>query len=140
MADRCEITELPVGQCACRVHGKPESAAERVRTALGIGAGWFGARYPGVCKACRRPFQPGARITGTDGSDGWTTECCACAEAKYRAMCEFYGTPPGRTEWRPASARRPGVQDLYVTHPERRFEPEQFCRADESVIRVEVQP
>jgi hypothetical protein len=64
----------------------------------------------------------------------------ACAEAKYRSMCEFYGQPVGRTEWRKAPKSRPDVQDLYATHPEWASQPDEYCRADESVIRVEVAP
>lgn len=39
--------------------------------------GWFVARYPGQCRSCGEPFTAGTHITGTDGSDGWTAECCA---------------------------------------------------------------
>jgi hypothetical protein len=76
VAGRCEITELPVGQCACRVHGASEPGAG-ARVSGQPRPGWFEARYPGQCRECGEPFQPGTHITGTDGSDGWTAECCA---------------------------------------------------------------
>lgn len=79
MAERCEITELPVGQCACRLHGKPERPAG-VRAVELPRPGWFVARYPGSCRRCFEPFTAGTHITGTDGSDGWTAECCADEE------------------------------------------------------------
>jgi hypothetical protein len=74
---RCERTELPAAMCACPDH---RSAGTRTAT-VGIvqerpQPGWFVARYPGVCRGCFEPFTAGTHITGTDGSDGWTAECC----------------------------------------------------------------
>lgn len=87
--------------------------------------GWFNALYPGTCTKCSRPFPAGARA----------------AEAKYQAMCAFRGRPVGQTQWRSCEWKgQPDVQDLYVTHPEREFHPDQYTCADEIVTRVEVQP
>jgi hypothetical protein len=72
VADRCEITELPVDQCAhCKTKGDPRTTRPALRR------GWFEARYPGQCRSCGDWFAAGTHITGTDGSDGWTAECCA---------------------------------------------------------------
>lgn len=66
--------DLPVDQCAhCRTPETPTGA----RTSGMPRSGCFEARYPGKCRECGEPFQPGTPITGTDGSDGWTAECCA---------------------------------------------------------------
>ena len=76
MTARCDLTDLPVDQCACRLHA-PQAPAGHVRTVEHPRPGWFEARYPGQCRACGEPFTAGTHITGTDGSDGWTAECCA---------------------------------------------------------------
>lgn len=77
MTERCELMDLPVDQCACRLHGKSERPAT-----VGVVQdcplpGWIVARYPGQCRSCGEPFTAGTHITSTDGSDGWTAECCA---------------------------------------------------------------
>ena len=61
MSERCELSDLPVEQCACRVHGPQESAPSVPSSA-------FWARYPGVCPECDEEIEPGDMIRyGMDG-------------------------------------------------------------------------
>lgn len=74
MSARCPLMDLPVDQCAhCRTPEVPSG----VRSSGLPRRGWFEARYPGQCRSRGEPFTAGTHITGTDGSDGWTAECCA---------------------------------------------------------------
>jgi hypothetical protein len=49
----CELSDLPVDQCACRIHG---SKAEPARLSPIV------ARYPGLCLECRVEIEPGDPI------------------------------------------------------------------------------
>jgi hypothetical protein len=68
MSERCELSDLPVGQCACRVHGpQPErSEATGVRTE---------ARYPGHCEGCSERIRVGDTIV-MDTNGLWICEAC----------------------------------------------------------------
>lgn len=46
MSERCDLSDLPVEMCACRVHGPKEE-----RTAPTVGP-VFAARYDGRCAVC----------------------------------------------------------------------------------------
>jgi hypothetical protein len=65
--DRCQLSDLPVSQCACRIHGKPEPRPAPTGPHIV-------ATYPGLCPRCDYTIEPGDRITRTD--DGWQhTDC-----------------------------------------------------------------
>lgn len=55
MSERCELSDLPVEQCACRVHGPHEEPATD-------SARFFRARYQGVCSGCEHRVFPGDLI------------------------------------------------------------------------------
>lgn len=60
MTERCELSDLPEDQCACRIHGP---APERPSM-----SGMFVAMYTsGVCASCLEPVQKGQRIVAVDG-------------------------------------------------------------------------
>jgi len=72
MSDRCELSDLPVDQCACRVHA-PEPA--RVVRDYVITAR-FPARFDSECDACGNAMDEGDPIARTDAGD---YICAACA-------------------------------------------------------------
>lgn len=57
MTGRCELSDLPVEMCACRIHA-PAAQLDPVET---VGQP-FTARYAGVCAACESPIREGQRI------------------------------------------------------------------------------
>lgn len=75
MADRCELTELLVDQCAhCLKTPSIEDEIKAHREAL-IARGWFAAEYPGRCGLCTNGFGVGTAIQYHP--NGWIAECCA---------------------------------------------------------------
>jgi len=73
MSERCELSDLPVEQCACRIHApKPDSLAWRdhVITAR------FPARFDSECDGCGNAMDEGDPIARTDAGD---YICAACA-------------------------------------------------------------
>lgn len=54
--ETCELSDLPVEQCACRVHG-PKDVPARVSPIV--------ARYRGLCMECRIEIEVGERIIGS---------------------------------------------------------------------------
>lgn len=68
MAERCDITELLVTECAhCRkLPDPPEQRGER--------GPWFTARYVGDC-SCGTVFIPGDQIRA-DGEGGYLCDVC----------------------------------------------------------------
>lgn len=96
--ERCELTELLVGECGCRQHRGGQTPDEEVdaeraqiRTQLLSRLGdprWFRAQYPGMCSVCGEPFQEGAAIRARGRFDkepvndsNWIADCCATEEA-----------------------------------------------------------
>lgn len=57
MSGRCELSDLPAEQCACRVHVKPELAHPLDELTLG-----FRAVYHGTCPSCEAEIDPGDLI------------------------------------------------------------------------------
>ena len=80
MTARCDLTDLPTEQCACRIHGKPEDQANVGVVRELPRPGWFEARYRGQCAACGEFFAVGAQITRDEGTGGWIAECCGEVE------------------------------------------------------------
>jgi hypothetical protein len=77
--ERCERTELLVGQCACPDHrGGADLDQETLEIRAGLLAkpNWFAARYAGSCDCCGSRFSMGAAIR-MDLQRGWRAECCA---------------------------------------------------------------
>jgi hypothetical protein len=56
---RCELSDLPADQCACRIHGPQEKKPEDTDA--------FPARYPGRCGDCEGHFRKGDLIRRVDG-------------------------------------------------------------------------
>lgn len=63
MTGRCDLSDLLVEECACRVHGPAEPAPGRPGPVIA-------ARYPGRCSGCDGPIVVGdpIRHAGTDGA------------------------------------------------------------------------
>ncbi len=57
---RCELSDLPESQCACRVHAPEEKVARYEGRALQ-------ARHSGICPACLLSISPGEFIEMVDG-------------------------------------------------------------------------
>jgi len=66
---RCEMSDLPVEQCACRIHGPSERRPRITRH----GMPWE-ARFPGACEDCERRIHVGDSIMRTE--DGYAHEDC----------------------------------------------------------------
>lgn len=69
--ERCEISDLPKGQCAhCRPRPQPDQAA---RARYGP---WTEARFTGECAGpCGGEIRPGEMIR-SDGEGGWLCQRC----------------------------------------------------------------
>lgn len=68
--ERCDLSDLPADQCACRIHAKPEPVPPL------IAAGYaFEAKYPGRCEACDDSIPVGADICRTTEGDYVHAEC-----------------------------------------------------------------
>ena len=64
MVTRCDLSDLPVDQCACRIHAPVSiTPSEYVITAR------FPARFNSYCDACDAPMAAGASIARTDEGD-----------------------------------------------------------------------
>ena len=76
MAERCDITELLVTECACRLHRNlPDPGAEPKPRPYSTDPGpWFTARFPGYC-LCGEPFGEGDHIRA-DGQGQYVGRCC----------------------------------------------------------------
>lgn len=93
MAERCEVTELLVEQCACPQHrggSTPQEQADaerlqlRARLLAGSSWTWRASRFDGACVRCHERYRAGAAIAhceqfGITASHGspWIAECCA---------------------------------------------------------------
>jgi hypothetical protein len=55
MSGRCELSDLPTGQCACRLHATPEPPDPFSRPG-------FTAYYHGTYPSCDGAISPGDRI------------------------------------------------------------------------------
>jgi hypothetical protein len=77
--ERCELTELLVGQCAhCLKHKSIEEQAKAHPAALAGDPRWFPAQYPGACGHCGEPFTPGMLIRSLMPREiAWLASCCA---------------------------------------------------------------
>jgi hypothetical protein len=65
--ERCILSDLPVDQCACRYHAKPEPPRVKVGPSIV-------AQYNGFCPECGEGIDQGDIIVRTD--DGWVHESC----------------------------------------------------------------
>lgn len=82
---RCDLSDLPVDQCGCRIHRPGPSIIdvephhERVTPAFGRPVT---ARYPGRCPGCREPYDAGEMIrldqaNQATGEGRWWHDDCA---------------------------------------------------------------
>lgn len=63
---RCELSDLPVDQCACRVHApKPDPLAWRDYVVVAR----FPARFTSECDGCGAQMLEGQTIARTDDGD-----------------------------------------------------------------------
>lgn len=69
---RCDLSDLLVTECACRLHSTPEPAYAR-----GGSVTRFVARYDGHCEGCGRRTHAGDTIARTDVGDYICEECSA---------------------------------------------------------------
>lgn len=76
MADRCDITELLVAECACRLHRNlPDPGADpKPQRAFAAPGPWFAARFASRCP-CGEPVQEGDEIRA-DGQGQYVGRCC----------------------------------------------------------------
>lgn len=74
MTDRCDLSDLPVEMCACRIHAKPEQAIDPSSPTIRAGYA-FEARFPGVCPTCDDEIEPGMDICRTTRGTYVHAEC-----------------------------------------------------------------
>lgn len=73
MSARCDLTELPVTDCACRnCRNLPDPIVEE-KGELGP---WFAARFEGRCAGCEERFDGGDPIRADGTGYGYLAECC----------------------------------------------------------------
>src|ERR1035437_4115659 len=75
MSDRCDLSDLPVDQCACRIHAPTEPPTLSQRIDGRILATFF-ARYDGRCEICDRPIISGEPICSVEHL-GYVHKDCA---------------------------------------------------------------
>jgi hypothetical protein len=75
VSERCELSDLPVDQCACRIHAptEPPTLSQRID---GRVLATFFARYDGRCADCNEPLVAGERICNIEHL-GYVHEDCA---------------------------------------------------------------
>jgi hypothetical protein len=72
MNARCDLTDLPVTDCAhCRK--LPDPLAEPEQFELGP---WFAARYGGTCSGCAETFDAGDQVRADGTGHGYLAACC----------------------------------------------------------------
>jgi hypothetical protein len=69
MSDRCELSDLPTDQCACRIHAPKPPDSEYVIVAK------FPARFDSNCENCGDRMHEGDPIARTQDGD---YICSAC--------------------------------------------------------------
>jgi len=67
--NRCELSDLPEDQCACRIHAKPDPPHT-----FGIAAR-FAARFDSQCENCGNRIHEGDPIARTQDGDYVCSEC-----------------------------------------------------------------
>lgn len=73
MSDRCELSDLPTDQCACRIHGPQEE----IPPGNPVGHA-FSARFPGQCLECREDITIGDCIVASPlVAGGYVHEECS---------------------------------------------------------------
>lgn len=75
--NRCELSDLPTDQCACRIHDRRASsgtAGLAVFAPSSIGPEVV-AEHPGRCPGCEDRIEPGELIVATE--HGWAHQGCA---------------------------------------------------------------
>lgn len=72
-AARCDLSDLPVDQCACRIHGPAEERRQPQNFTV---LARIEAQYPGHCRACGDDYAVSDRITLVV-TLGWIHEECA---------------------------------------------------------------
>jgi hypothetical protein len=69
---RCELSDLPVDQCACRIHAPNPYASERNDIAV---TARFHARFRSECDSCGNAMSEGDLIGRTKDGDYVCSEC-----------------------------------------------------------------
>jgi hypothetical protein len=67
----CELSDLPVDQCACRIHSAPAATFRDFAITAR-----FPARFDSRCDYCEKPMAEGDPIARTDDGD-YICERCA---------------------------------------------------------------
>ena len=70
MTARCDLSDLPVEQCACRIHG-PKEPIE-----LPPSGHVFMARFDGECRECNEPIEAGVHLIVHSIMSGYVHEGC----------------------------------------------------------------
>lgn len=74
MTDRCDLSDLPVDQCACRIHApKPDPSDMRAFVVTAR----FPARFNSRCDGCDKAMAEGDPIARTDTAEYICSECAS---------------------------------------------------------------
>jgi hypothetical protein len=71
----CELSDLPVEQCACRIHAPAEKRPARPERDAPPQV--IRARFAGVCPACEGRIVAGEAIVRSGAAGGYVHEGCA---------------------------------------------------------------
>lgn len=72
-AQRCDLSDLPTSQCACRIHRSPSGSGPESKSD-NYGP-WFEARWSVRCADCAKRYYRGDKIC-SDGAGGYLCEPC----------------------------------------------------------------
>ena len=75
MSERCELSDLFVDQCACRIHAPLPRARDSWRTGIYSITARFPARFDSECDACGEAMSEGDPIARTDNNEYICKEC-----------------------------------------------------------------
>lgn len=70
VSERCELSDLPTDQCACRVHGPCEDRPEPSRSGVAV------AGYDGECLECHGEIRAEVDVLVFSSRSGWIHEEC----------------------------------------------------------------
>jgi len=71
MSDRCELSDLPVDQCACRIHAPKPPTPDYVIVAR------FHARFDSTCPGCGNAIEETDPIARTQDGDYICSRCAS---------------------------------------------------------------
>ena len=77
MSERCDLSDLPVDQCACRIHAPQPRVRDSWRTGEYSITARLPARFNSECDSCGEAVSEGDPIARTDNNEYICGECAS---------------------------------------------------------------